>query len=70
MDITTARVEVLSIALLAIARALAPAQAAQVADEVCTAVAILIRADGAGVTPDLDEAIAVQVHAILQALQV
>lgn len=69
MDITTARVEVLSIASQAIARALTPSQASQAAGEVRDAVARLIAEVGSEVTPELDEEIAVQAHAVLEALR-
>lgn len=68
MDTTHARLEVLSLALQAVARALSAPQAQQVADDLRRGVGELLAEIGPALTPEADEAIAVEARRLLDTL--
>jgi hypothetical protein len=68
IDTTHARLEVLALALQAVARTLSAPQARQAADELRQGVGELLAEIGANLTPEADEAIAVEARGVLGAL--
>lgn len=69
MDTITARLEVLSICVCAIARSLSSAQQGQAAGEARDRIHALLGEYGAELSADADEAIAVQTREVLTALE-
>lgn len=68
MYTTEARLELFSLALQAVSRTLSAPQARQAADELRQGVGELLAEIGADLTPEADEAIAVEARGMLEAL--